>query len=58
MERLDELSKLLAESVSRRESLRSIGVVGGVGTSARHRRRSVTRGHAVHAHRGGRFATQ
>ena len=27
MERLDELSKLLAESVSRRESLRSIGVV-------------------------------
>ena len=27
MERLDELSKLLAESVSRRESLRSIGAV-------------------------------
>ena len=27
MERLDEFSKLLAESVSRRESLRSIGVV-------------------------------
>ena len=27
MERLDELSKLLAVSVSRRESLRSIGVV-------------------------------
>ena len=27
MERLDEISKLLAESVSRRESLRSIGAV-------------------------------